>query len=151
MLRGGRYARFVGERRPATEDRERAQRHPGKTALLGRIGKLAVDHPRMLTQSRRVRATCQVARGQRSSAFLSFHEGGCSGESAAVDRRLVGLQRIGAACEQCKDRLGREACGDEALVHPVARDRVDQTGGVPRPAASAHWRYASPAVRSGRR
>ena len=38
--------------------------------------------PRMLTQRSFERATCQDARGQRSSAFLSFHEARWSGASS---------------------------------------------------------------------
>ena len=47
-----------------------------------------------------------------------------------VDRRLVGLERRRAPGEQVEDRGGREPRGDEALVHAVAGDRVDQPGRV---------------------
>ena len=77
-----------------------------------------------------MRAICHEARGQRSSACFSFHEARCSGASSPVDRRLVRLERRRAAGEQVEDRGGGEPRRDEALVHPVARDGVDQPGRV---------------------
>ena len=47
-----------------------------------------------------------------------------------VEGDLVRLERRGAAGEEVEDRVGREPRGDEALVHPVARDGVDQPSGV---------------------
>ena len=47
-----------------------------------------------------------------------------------VDLYLVRNQVRRAPREQVEDRGAREARGDEALLHPVARDGVDEAGRV---------------------
>ena len=84
----------------------------------------------MLRQRSFVRATRQDARGQRSSACLSFHEARCSGDSSASTAASYGSSVAARPGEQVEDRRGGEPRRDEALVHPVARDRVDQPGRV---------------------
>ena len=49
----------------------------------------------------------------------------------ALDRCPVLLERRGAAREQVEDRSGGKTRGDEALVHPITRDGVDQPGRIP--------------------
>ena len=77
-----------------------------------------------------MRAICQLARGHRSSARFSFHDARCSGASSRSTLAAYGSSVVAAPGEQVADRVGGEVGRDEALVHAVARHRVDQPGRV---------------------
>src|SRR5262249_51740784 len=116
---------------------KRSQRDTGKAPLLGRIGQLTVEHaadahpqePRACDLPRRTRPTVE--------RLLELPRRAVKWRELALHRLLVRLQARGTSTEEVKDRRSGEPRRDEALVHAVARDRVDQAGGV----ADEQWPF----------
>ncbi len=77
-----------------------------------------------------MRATCQLARGHRSSARFSFQDARCSGASSASNARPYGSSDEARPASRSPIAAAASSSRDEALVHPVTGNRIDQPGRV---------------------
>ena len=109
------------------EELEPAQRHARDAALLARCRELRQQelldgHPDELRTGERPARTRPAVEGA-----LEHPRGTMQRCNGGVEGRRVGSEGRGATGQQVGDRAAREPRGDEALVHTVARDRVDET------------------------
>ena len=69
--------------------------------------------------------------GKRSKAMLGPPGGRGHAAEGTAHGHVVGLERRGPLLEDVGGGRGGEPGGEESLVHPVARERVDEARGVP--------------------
>ena len=77
-----------------------------------------------------MRASAKVVRGKRSKARFAPHPAFVKRRYPPLDRLRVGLEPVGAAREHGERGVGDELRREERLVHPVAREGIDEAGGV---------------------